>query len=181
MALHQTPENHLHLSEYRWFAISTPYKREKYVQRLLTRKGIVAYVPLQTVTRRYSRKIKHVDLPLFNRYVFVKIIKDDYVKVLETEQVTGFVKIGNNLLAIPEAEIALIKRILGEVKQLTSEPIRYRSGDEVEIISGNLTGIEGTLVKVEGKSLVLVDLQYLGYSLSMHIDPKLLRKKRPAC
>lgn len=172
-----THENHLHLSEPRWFAIYTPYKREKHVNQLLVRKGIDAYVPLQTLTRRYTRKIKQVELPLFNRYVFVKIVKGDYVKVLETEGVIQFVKIGGNLLSIPEEEISLIKRVIGESIPLNCTKPSYEVGDRVEIIAGNLTGIEGTLVKEEGKTQMLVDLHYLGYSLRIHIDQSLLRMK----
>lgn len=172
-----THENHLHPSEPKWFAICTRYKREKYVCRLLNRKGIISYLPIQKVTRKYTRKIKHVELPLMNCYVFVQIVKSEYVKVLETEQVMQFVRIGKNLLSIPEKEIDLIRRILGESISVTAEKTTYREGDKVEIASGNLAGVEGTLIRVEGKSQVLVDLQFLGYTLSMHIDPSLLIKK----
>ena len=170
-------ENHLHASEAKWFAICTPYKREKYVCRLLERKGILTYLPIQKVTRQYTRKIKHVELPLINCYVFVCITKEQYVKVLETDQVIQFLRIGKNLLSIPNQEIELIKRILGEFSSLSVEQTAYHEGDEVEIIGGNLTGIKGTLIEVQGKSKLLVKLDVLGYTLNMQIDPKLLRKQ----
>ncbi len=172
-----TNENHLHVTEPRWFAIYTPYKREKYVQNLLKRKGITCYLPVQIITRRYLRKIREVELPLFSRYVFVKIVKNDYIKVLETEQVLHFVRIGKNLLSIQEEEINLIKRILGESIPISASVISYEKGDRVEITSGNLTGIEGTLVHTNGKTNVLVDLHYMGYTLNIQIDRSLLKKK----
>ena len=172
-----THENHLDPNQAKWFAVCTPYKREKYICNLLTRKGITSYLPIQKVTRQYTRKIKTLELPLINCYVFVHITKADYVKVLETEQVSHFLRIGKNLLSIPDEEISLIRRILGESLPISAKKTTYHEGEQVEIIAGNLTGIEGTLIKIEGKNRVIVDLKYLGYSLNMHIDPSLLRKK----
>ncbi|MEO1623864.1 MAG: transcription termination/antitermination NusG family protein, partial [Bacteroidota bacterium] len=118
--------------------------------------------------------------PLINCYVFVKITKDEYIKVLETNHVSHFIQFQKNLVSIPEHEIDLLQRILGEGVNVVAERQFFHQGDEVEIVSGSLTGIEGTLVETKGKSKVLVDLQFLGYTLQMHIDPVLLRKKQHA-
>ncbi|MEO1517141.1 MAG: UpxY family transcription antiterminator [Bacteroidota bacterium] len=173
-------ENHLHPTKARWFAIYTPYKREKRVLQLLRKKRITAYLPLQKLARHYTRKVKWVELPLINCYVFVKITKDEYIKVLETNHVSHFIQFQKNLVSIPEHEIDLLQRILGEGVNVVAERQFFHQGDEVEIVSGSLTGIEGTLVETKGKSKVLVDLQFLGYTLQMHIDPVLLRKKQHA-
>lgn len=172
--------NHLHQTIARWYAVLVPYKKEKYVFRQLQKKGISTYLPIQKLTRRYTRKIKTVELPFINCYIFVKIVKADYVRVLETEYVTDFIRFGKDLIAIPDHEIDLLKRILREKLEVVSEPKFYYEGDRVEIISGNLTGIEGTFLKVEGKTQVLVDLDYLGYTLRIHIDPALIQKKTDA-
>ncbi|MEK7255619.1 MAG: transcription termination/antitermination NusG family protein, partial [Bacteroidota bacterium] len=77
-------ESHLDGVEPKWFAVYTRYKSEKVVQRLLQNKKIESYLPLQRVTRRYTRKIKHHDIPLISCYIFVKIVRAEYVPVLET-------------------------------------------------------------------------------------------------
>lgn len=169
-------ENHLSDTEARWFAVYTSYKREKIALRQLQRKGITAYVPIQKLTRRYSRKIKHVELPLISGYVFVKILKKEYVKVLETEYVIRFISFSKNLLSIPEEEIELMRRVLGEGLEVNAEKTTFYEGDLVEIAAGNLMGLQGTLVSLEGKNQVLIDLVYLGYTLQINIDPNLLRK-----
>ena len=174
-----TPENHLDPAEARWFAIYTPYKREKLVCRQLQKKGVTAYLPVQRLVRRYTRKMRTVELPLISCYVFVKIIKPDYIKVLETEQVMGFVKFSGNLIAIPEAEMELMKRILGEGIEVNVEKQAFHQGDMVEVISGNLLGLRGKLCSIQGKKQMLVDLEFLGYTLQMTIDPVLLRKIAP--
>ncbi len=169
-------ENHLDTKEAKWFAVYIKYKREKIVKRLLEEKGIEAYLPVQTFTRRYTRKVKVVELPLISCHIFVKITQKEYVRVLETENVVKFIQFSRNLLSIPEEEILLMQRVVGEGLAFEIEPAKYNEGDSVEIIGGNLTGIQGKLVAIQGKKQFLVELNHIGYTLRMEIDPQLLRK-----
>lgn len=171
------PENHLDAVEPRWFAINTRYKCEKMAFRQLVRKGVPVYLPLQKHTRRYTRKIRVVELPLISCYLFVKITKADYVKVLETENVVGFVRFSQNLISIPEDEINLMRRILGEGWEVQAEKTTFVKGDEVEIAVGNLLGMKGVLVDVsEQKPQVLVELERMGYTLRISVDKSILVK-----
>ena len=172
----QLYENHLSDDQALWFAVYTKFKREKVVDALLKEKGITAYLPLQKLTRRWERKIRVVELPLFSCYIFVKIAKKDYVKVLETTGVVGFVRFSKNLISIPEEEIQMVKQILGEGIEIIAEPSRWNKGDEVEIVSGNLAGLKGKLVAQQGKQNFLIELEKLGYTLQLAIDRQLLRK-----
>jgi transcriptional antiterminator RfaH len=174
-------ENHLDEQQAKWFALYTRYKGEKAAFRQLARKGVTAYLPLQKLTRRYTRKVKVVELPLISCYVFVKITARDYVKVLETEQVVDFVRFSKNLISIPEEEIELMKRILGENWEVVAETKSFKPGDEVEIAAGNLLGLRGCLVQEMDKHQMLVDLDRLGYTLRISVDKSLLQKvNRPA-
>lgn len=169
-------ENHLHGTELRWFAVYTRFKSEKVVQRLLQNKEIECYLPLQKVTRRYTRKIKHHEIPLISCYIFVRINKDQYVPVLETENVVKFIRFAKNLLAIPDEEMALLKRVVGEGEEVTAEPGRFSEGDVVEVIGGKLTGLRGRLVEKQGKKQMVVELESVGFSLRMNIDVSLLQR-----
>ena len=169
-------ENHLHETEPRWFAIYTGYKREKRVVAALKKKGITAYCPLLQLTRHYTRKTKRVDIPLINCYVFVQITKEQYVPVLETQDVFRFVSIARNLLAIPEAEINLLKRIVGEQLPIEVDTTSFQEGDDVEVIAGQLTGLQGKLLEKRGQHKLVVSLQTLGYDLLMEVNPAHIRR-----
>jgi transcription antitermination factor NusG len=169
-------ENHLDDVEPRWFAVYTRYKSEKVVHNLLGKKSIQCYLPLQKVTRRYTRKIKTHDIPLISCYIFVKITKNEYVPVLETENVVKFIRFAKNLLAIPEEEMEILKRVVGEGEGVEAEPGKFKEGDEVEVMGGRLTGLKGRLVERQGKKQMVVELENVGYSLRMNIDVSLLRK-----
>ena len=169
--------NQLHESEARWFAVSTRSKSEKFVQRLLEKKHIQAWLPLQKLMRRYTRSTKMVEKPLLNCYVFVRIVKEQYVPVLETENVVGFVKFNKDLLAIPEHEMEILRRITFETDlELEVVPGALQTGDQVEIRMGNLLGMKGRIVKAEGKRKMQVELEHLGYSLLITIDAAFLEK-----
>ena len=169
-------ENHLHATEARWFAVYTSYKREKIAFKDLTANGIEAYLPLQNYTRRYVRKVKEVELPLISHYVFVKIMKSEYVKVLQSPYVVKFVKFSNNLISIPENEIELIKRIIGEGYAVEVNVDDFNTGDEVEVIGGKLTGLQGVLLEKENSHFLSVELKSIGLALKVSIAPNLLRK-----
>lgn len=169
-------ENHLHPDQPKWFAVYCRSKSEKVVQKLLANKGIESYLPLQKVTRRYTRKIKTYEIPLITCYVFVRITKGEYVPVLETENIVRFVKIARNLISIPDEEIQLLQRIVGEGEEVEAEAGVFKEGDKVEVIGGKLTGLRGKLIEQAGKKQMVVALDTVGYSLKMNIDVSLLRR-----
>jgi len=49
------------------------------------------------------------------------------------------------------------------------------NGEEVEVISGHLTGLQGKIVSKVGKKSFMVELNTLGYQLMINIDFKLLK------
>lgn len=169
------PVNDLHKSEYRWFAIYTKYKAEKHIIESLRKKGIVAYTPLLRKSKRYVRKVKSYEVPLLNCYVFVYICEKEYIKVLETTYVVNYVKIRKNLVAIPQKEIDLLKRVVGEFEEVSLTNEDYKIGDPVEVVGGNLTGLKGLLININGKKDFLINLEKSGFKLLINIDPKLIR------
>ncbi len=165
----------LSLEEKRWFAVYTKFKREKLVVKQLQSKQITAYVPLQQLTRYYTRKIKKVELPLISCYVFVQIDKSEYVQVLETPDVVNFVKVQKDLVPIPEREINILRQIVGEGVELEVSQSKVRVGQKAEIIGGRLTGLKGKIVSEHGDKNFVIELDTLNYSLHMQVPKKYLQ------
>jgi transcription antitermination factor NusG len=177
VAKNKVGEIHVHETEPRWFAVRTRFRDEKVALKMLGNYHIDAYLPIQKVTRRYNKKVRHVELPLINSFVFVRICTHEYKTVLQTEYVTGFLKLGSNILAIPDVQIDLMRRLLGEGVELTLEPtVGYEKGDWVEVISGPLLGLRGVLVNIKGKDKMLIDLINLEHTLQISIDKSQLVK-----
>ncbi|HNL38722.1 MAG TPA: hypothetical protein PKH43_06305, partial [Saprospiraceae bacterium] len=123
------------------------------------------------------RKTRTVSLPLIPGFVFVRINKGQYLTVVSTPHVAGFVKNGADLLSIPEGEIAVLRRVTLE-KGLELEAVEgvLAEGDLVEISAGTLAGLQGRLLRVSDKKRVQIALERLGYSLLITVDSNLLRK-----
>lgn len=170
------PENHLHPTEKRWFAIYTNYKREKIVAKDLTKQGITAYLPIQKLVRQYQRKRKVVQLPLINCYVFVHINQSEYSKVLQTEHVHRFIKFNKSLISIPNREIEILKRLLGENHDISIEHQQFVEGEIVEIATSSLAGMKGKLIEKRGKREMIVELEQIGYNLHISVPPEVLIK-----
>lgn len=169
--------NHLLDHKDRWFAIKTKYKAEKQIVQQLRQKDVKAYVPLVNRQKRYGKKVKSYQVPLIYNYVFVCINKSKYVTVLEQQYVFEFVKQGKHLISIPEFEMDLLKKIVGDEYKAVLSDQGLSIGDLVEVIGGNLTGISGTLIANSGKHNMLVELENIGYQFQIEIDTKLLVKK----
>ena len=167
----------LHPTEPRWFAISTRSKSEKVVKRLLSQKGVNVYVPISHVQRQFSNGRKRwVELPLISCYAFVKITSNEYRKVLQTDHVIKFVRLADELRAIPESEIEILKQVTGEQQlSVTAIPFQFQTGQEVEITYGPLTGMKAKLVEQKGQRKVLIELENVGYSLQVTIHQRHLR------
>ena len=162
--------------DYRWYAVYTRSKGEKAAHKALQQAGIHAYLPLVKKVRLYNRKRKEVELPLITCYVFVKISKEEYVQVLQCSNVVNFVRFSSDMISIPEAEIDLMKRILGEGWEVNVTDCDFRTGDLVEISAGNLTGMQGYVVGKPEDRQVLVNLKHVGMGLEITIDRNLLIK-----
>jgi len=168
-----------HLSDYedKWFAIKTKYKAEKQVVLQLQKKNINAYVPLVNRKKKYGKKVKSYQIPLIYNYVFVCINKSKYITVLEQSYVYDFVKQGKHLISIPEIEMNLLKKIVGDDYKATLVNTHFAVGDMVEVIGGNLTGLAGKLIASNGKQNMLVELENIGFQFLLEIDIKFLVKK----
>lgn len=163
--------NDLDAHEAKWFAVYTRYKCEKYVADQLQKKNIEVYLPLLDKVKIYTSKTKHYKVPLISCFVFVKIIKSEYITVLETEYALKFLRQRKDLLSIPDNEINLLKRLLGECDtSIYNEDIDWQLGQKMEVVAGQLTGLQGVLVEKSNKCDFVVELQNIGVKLRMQFN-----------
>jgi transcription antitermination factor NusG len=160
----------------RWYAVHTPFRHEKLAQRDLERQGIKVWLPLLKETRRYERKYREVEIPLFSSYLFVCINERGYYPVIQSPYISGFIRFGEDILPVPEQEMDLIRLIVGEAEAIKAKPRELVIGDRVEIIGGKLTGVRGVLEGQRNSNQVSVSLQTLAYTLVVEVDPKFLRR-----
>ena len=167
----------LHPTEERWFAVHTRFKCEKQVQKRLAQKNIECYLPLRTQIRKYDRKLRKSEIPLIPCYVFVRITEKNYKSILETEHVVGFVKVGKDLIAVPDQEIQTLRQVNLEAEvQMEGGNRQLEPGEHIEICAGNLVGLKGIVVERENRQWFKVSLDTLGLDFLVSIDGRFLQK-----
>jgi transcription antitermination factor NusG len=121
---------------------------------LLKSRGYEEFLPLYRARRKWSDRLKSVDLPLFPGYIFCRFNASARTGILSTPGVVDIVGFGDQHASIDEGEIEALQRVCEQ--QLSCEPCDHVvAGETVRIDDGPLAGLEGKVVEVK-KSLRLV-------------------------
>ena len=155
------------MNEQRWYAVYTAPRAEKKVSERFTLEGIEHYLPVQTVKRRWSDRIKEVEVPVVSGYIFVRICYLESIKVTNVYGALSFVREGGKPVAIPDAQMTRLRFMV----EHSDEPVEYtrenfEHGEKITIVKGPLTGIKGELVEMKGKNKVLIRLERFGCAIT---------------
>lgn len=140
-----------------WFVIYTRARWEKKVDHLLHQQGINSFCPLKKLESQWADRKKTIELPLFSSYVFVNINLKEEQKVRQTHGVLNFIYFLGKPAKVQDSEIEKIKDIL--LKNPDAEVVSLENvcvGDRVRIKRGVLSNQEGSVVKINGKTVLMV-------------------------
>jgi len=154
-----------------WYAVWTRSRQEKVAAGMLTRLGVRHYLPLKSELRRWSDRRQTIDVPLFSGYLFVRVnpLKDSRLKVLKVPGVVAFVGNQTGPLPIPDKEIEDIQTVLAAGTNCSVQS-SLKEGDRVRVVRGALAGVEGTLVRANSESRLLVSIEMIRQSLAVSIS-----------
>jgi len=141
--------------KYKWFTLYTKPRFEKRVKEELELNNVECYLPLHRTPRVWSDRVKLVDMPLFNSYIFVKSKESEIRSLVRTTGVVRVVFYNGKPAVIREQEIEAIKKFI-EVAAGKA----LCAGDEVEILAGSMKNKSGKIVKVNKKYLILCIEQF---------------------
>ena len=158
-----------------WLVLFTRIKFEKRIAEELALKNIECYVPMRTTFRKWSDRIKRVDVPLFNSYVFTRIRSRDKHNVLQVPGVIKLLSNGTQPAPVSQQEIDRIRLI--ESSRLLVEPENfYVAGEKVCVVNGPFTGMEGLLLMRLGGARLVIKIALLKQALSIQISEQDVRK-----
>lgn len=162
----------------RWFAVRVKSQYEKTVASAIRGKGLLDFLPMYESRRRWSDRVKSVELPLFPGYVFCHIDPAVRLPVLTIPGVVHFVGIGKAPAPIDDSEIEAIQNAVRS--GLRVEPSAYLNvGERVRLQEGPLEGLEGILVEIRKQYRVVVSLALLQRSVSVEIERHWVTPVRP--
>ena len=152
-----------------WYAVQLRPRFEKIVAQHLVSKGYEEYLPLYRSRRRWSDRVKEIELPLFPGYVFCKFDVADRLPILIIPGVMSIVGSGRTPLAVPEHEIVAVQNVVESGLAYGPWPSMC-AGQRVEVRYGPLRGLEGTVVEVKSTFQLIISVTLLSRYVSVAID-----------
>ncbi len=156
--------------DYNWYAVYVKSRTERKAEIELRYMNIEAFLPLQRKLRQWSDRKKWVELPLISGYLFVRISRMEYDRVLQSNHIVSYVRFEGKAAIIPDKQIEFLKLMLNQdVLDIELVQEDFSPGQMIEIISGPLIGLQGKLIRTKGKDKLAVELGQLGYSVLVEI------------
>jgi transcription antitermination factor NusG len=157
------------MSSLPWYALQVRSRYEKVIASALLSKGYEGFLPFYTQRRRWSDRMKEVELPLFPGYLFCRFDVNKRLPILITPGVIRVVGVGKTLYPVDDCEILALQSIV--LSNLQAEPWTYLNvGQKVRIEMGALAGVEGIFVGHKGSSKLIVSVSLLKRSVAVEVD-----------
>jgi transcription antitermination factor NusG len=152
-----------------WFALQVWSRRESLVATQLRGQGYECFLPLSKSVRRWSDRMKEVELPLFPGYLFCRFDLHNRGPLLMTPGIRQIVGVGRTPMSVEESEVEAIRQALAS--GLSSQPWPYlQIGERVRVSHGSLKDLEGILVNFKGSNRVVLSVTLLQRSVAMEVD-----------
>lgn len=164
------PENLLEAlpTDVQWWALYTKARQEKSLSRQLREQQIGFYSP--TVSRRHKSpagRIRESFLPLFSNYVFICGSEMDRYQAVSTGCVSRVLDITDvDQLTF---DLRQIQRLIGTGAPLSPEAM-LAAGDKVRVKNGRFAGFEGTVLRRNRATVLVVEVTFMNQGASVTLD-----------
>lgn len=153
-----------------WYACYTRSRAEKASAARLARADIACYLPLRKERRQWTDRIKTVEVPLFTSYVFVHVEPHEFYKTRLEGDLVGFVVFEGKPVPIPDEQIEAVKRLVNAGAALETVPANMQPGQKIEVVKGPLMGLQGEMVRHQGRHRMLVRLNSIGQGVLIEME-----------
>ncbi|WOC17406.1 transcription termination/antitermination protein NusG [Pseudochrobactrum sp. MP213Fo] len=148
-------------SNKQWFVLRTAHNKEKDVCISILNYGIEVWLPLKKKVqpRRYTKPSKEVEMPIFNGYLFVKVVPcaESWVGLSRIDGAVSLISGQQGALVVSDQYMSDLKCLtdVGLFDTSRSMP-RYESGERVSFPVGHAGVFEGVIDGYVGTRAVRV-------------------------
>lgn len=154
--------------ESHWWAVYTRSRQEKELVRALHNLEIPFYCPIIPHRHRSpAGRMRTSYIPLFSNYLFMYSDGFGRYRALQTNLISTTITVVDGLQLTHDLQ--QIKRLIELDIPLNIEA-QLQPGRRVRIKSGSLTGIEGVILKREGRSHLQVAVNFLQQGASVKLE-----------
>jgi transcription antitermination factor NusG len=160
-----------------WAALRTSARWEKQIAGSLRAAGVPAFLPLIAKSTQYRGKIKLVEVPLFEGYVFcaeTHFLGNPAVPQATRKKIAQVIRTANPTSL--RGELAEVAAFISR-STLVRERLFGMPGERVRIVHGSLEGLEGKIVRLKpDKRQIVIALALIGSVVEVDVDEALLEK-----
>ena len=155
-----------------WWCVYTISRREKDLMRKLRSLEIPHYGPvLPKRFRSPNGRLRTSFIPMFPNYVFMLANEDERTRAMTTNCISSCTQVVQDEPLIED--LRQICSIVDQGEALTPEA-KLQACSRVRVRSGPFAGLEGDVIRREGKTRLLLSVRYLEQGVSMEMDEALL-------
>ena len=144
-----------------WFLLVAHPNRERYVAEGLQARGLEVFLPMHTVRRQWSDRVKIYDAPLFPGYLFCRFSLAEKILAVTTPGV-----LDEEPLPVPDLEVERLRRITA-----SQYPVEFcalpQTGEIVEV-PGEFA-IRGVLVERGSVCRVAIGFDVVGRTVVLRV------------
>jgi len=152
-----------------WFVLQVMPRHEKSVDKILEYRGCTHFLPTYRVRRRWSDRVRFVEQPLFPGYVFCRSQGNLMEVIRSAPGIICIVAFGGRPHPVPDKEIEALQKIVRGEREYCASPY-LNMGRKVQVISGPLTGVSGTIMQFKNRDRLVISLDVIMKSVSVEID-----------
>ncbi len=150
--------------EKNWYVGYVRSCQERRVASALQAEGEECYLPIRKERRRWSDRVKTVEVILLKGLIFIRTENSHRIKLLQgIYGLCAFMadRLTHQPVTIPDSQMEAFMFMVDR----SSRPVmisteQFSIGDKVRICSGSLEGLEGELIRVGGKHRLVLRLQH---------------------
>ena len=135
-----------------WYVLYTTARAEKQVELKLQAEGVETYLPLHKCPRKWSDRVKMVEMPLFSSYIFVNTTDEKLRTLIRVSGVARIVYYNGKPAVMRPKEIEAIREF---VQKAAERECEFGLSEEVMVACGPLKDISGKIKKIGRKYLIL--------------------------
>ncbi len=157
--------------ERKWYVLHTKSRHEKKLVSRCAALAIPSYLPLRkSVTMCGNRR--HVsDVPLFPGYAFACLRREERSEVYRTGHAANVIEVFDQERLL--ADLRRIKVAQDQGACLVPErPVKR--GTRVRVIDGPLTGLDGVVRTLKGKSRLVLSVECIEQAVSCEVDKSMV-------
>lgn len=156
-----------------WFAFTVKPQYERVFADALNGRGFEAFLPYYVTQRRWSDRVKKIQVPLFAGYVFGRFDWDRRPEVYTIPGYRSIVSFGGKAAPVDPEELDVIRRVVQSDGLIEPHPF-LRTGQTVRVTRGPLAGLEGILTQMTDSCQVVVSVTLLQRSVAVKLDTSMI-------